>query len=181
MKKLLVLLLMPLFGYSQNAGNILNSRNYVYGKRPVFIPMLADSTVNIFKTSVDSLAVDYALVKNKPTIPAAQVNSDWNSVSGVSQILNKPTIKRIETYTGTTNGSGTYTVTYGTAFGSKPKVLVSYEGSNNKANVFVSSSSTTGFTITTTQYNAITALGFEVLAGAPTALTGATVNVIVIE
>lgn len=27
-----------------------------------------------------------------PSIPAAQVNSDWNSVSGVSQILNKPTI-----------------------------------------------------------------------------------------
>jgi hypothetical protein len=25
-----------------------------------------------------------------PSIPAAQVNSDWNSVSGVSQILNKP-------------------------------------------------------------------------------------------
>jgi len=27
-----------------------------------------------------------------PTIPAAQVNSDWNAVSGVAQILNKPTI-----------------------------------------------------------------------------------------
>ena len=33
-----------------------------------------------------------AQILNKPTIPAAQVNSDWNSVSGVSQILNKPTI-----------------------------------------------------------------------------------------
>jgi hypothetical protein len=31
-------------------------------------------------------------ILNKPTIPAAQVNSDWNSVSGVSEILNKPTI-----------------------------------------------------------------------------------------
>lgn len=27
-----------------------------------------------------------------PTIPSAQVNSDWNAVSGVSQILNKPTL-----------------------------------------------------------------------------------------
>ena len=35
---------------------------------------------------------DYNDLSNKPTIPAAQVNSDWNSVSGVSQILNKPTI-----------------------------------------------------------------------------------------
>jgi hypothetical protein len=31
-------------------------------------------------------------ILNKPTIPAAQVNSDWNAVSGVAQILNKPTI-----------------------------------------------------------------------------------------
>jgi hypothetical protein len=34
----------------------------------------------------------YNDLSNKPTIPAAQVNSDWNSVSGVSQILNKPTL-----------------------------------------------------------------------------------------
>lgn len=34
----------------------------------------------------------YTDLSNKPTIPAAQVNSDWNSVSGVSQILNKPTL-----------------------------------------------------------------------------------------
>ena len=33
-----------------------------------------------------------AQILNKPTIPSAQVNSDWNSVSGVSEILNKPTI-----------------------------------------------------------------------------------------
>ena len=29
-------------------------------------------------------------IKNKPTIPDAQVNSDWNASSGISQILNKP-------------------------------------------------------------------------------------------
>lgn len=34
----------------------------------------------------------YSDLTGLPTIPAAQVNSDWNSVSGVSQILNKPTI-----------------------------------------------------------------------------------------
>lgn len=33
-----------------------------------------------------------AEILNKPTIPAAQVNSDWNASSGVAQILNKPTI-----------------------------------------------------------------------------------------
>ena len=35
---------------------------------------------------------DYGDLLNKPTIPAAQVNADWNAASGVAQILNKPTI-----------------------------------------------------------------------------------------
>jgi len=35
---------------------------------------------------------DPAFIKNKPTIPAAQVNSDWNATTGLAQILNKPTI-----------------------------------------------------------------------------------------
>lgn len=38
-----------------------------------------------------------AYIKNKPSIPAAQVNSDWNASSGVAQILNKPTIPSVAT------------------------------------------------------------------------------------
>lgn len=38
----------------------------------------------------DTTADSY--IQNKPAIPAAQVNSDWNAVSGVAEILNKPTI-----------------------------------------------------------------------------------------
>ena len=34
---------------------------------------------------------DYTDLINRPTIPAAQVNSDWSANSGVAQILNKPT------------------------------------------------------------------------------------------
>ena len=33
---------------------------------------------------------DYDDLTNKPSIPAAQVNSDWNASSGVAEILNKP-------------------------------------------------------------------------------------------
>ena len=57
------------------------------------IPTVAQSDWN----QTDTTAIDY--IKNKPTIPAAQVNSDWNSNSGVSQILNKPIIPVI--WTGT--------------------------------------------------------------------------------
>lgn len=50
---------------------------------------------------------DYDDLTNKPTIPAAQVNSDWNAASGVAEILNKPTIPDITT----TNISSDYTFT----------------------------------------------------------------------
>lgn len=54
------------------------------------------------KSTVDSLkpvatSGDYDDLTNKPTIPAAQVNSDWNSNSGVSEILNKPTLATVAT------------------------------------------------------------------------------------
>ena len=41
----------------------------------------------------NSSAVDF--IKNKPSIPAAQVNSDWNANSGVAQILNKPNLATV--------------------------------------------------------------------------------------
>jgi hypothetical protein len=44
-------------------------------------------------------------IANKPSIPAAQVNSDWNAVSGVAQILNKPTIPTIPSRSFTNNAS----------------------------------------------------------------------------
>jgi microcystin-dependent protein len=48
------------------------------------------STIQPDWGQANEAALDF--IKNKPTIPAAQVSSDWNATSGVSQILNKPTI-----------------------------------------------------------------------------------------
>ncbi len=39
----------------------------------------------------------YNDLSDKPSIPAAQVNSDWNAVSGVAQILNKPNLAAVAT------------------------------------------------------------------------------------
>ena len=39
----------------------------------------------------------YSDLSNKPTIPAAQVNSDWNATSGVARILNKPSLATVAT------------------------------------------------------------------------------------
>lgn len=40
---------------------------------------------------------NYNDLTNKPTIPAAQVNADWNATSGVAEILNKPTLSTVAT------------------------------------------------------------------------------------
>lgn len=54
------------------------------------------------KNSIDNLATvatsgSYDDLSDKPTIPAAQVPSDWNASSGVSQILNKPNLAEVAT------------------------------------------------------------------------------------
>lgn len=69
------------------------------------------------KADVSSLATvattgDYDDLINIPTIPAAQVNSDWNAISGVSQILNKPTIPTVNDATLTIQQNGTSVSTF---------------------------------------------------------------------
>ena len=40
---------------------------------------------------------NYNDLQNKPTIPAPQVNSDWNASSGIARILNKPNLATVAT------------------------------------------------------------------------------------
>lgn len=58
----------------------------------------------------------YNDLSSKPSIPAAQVNSDWNSNSGISQILNKPTLPK--SYNGTTLRSSSVEYTNSGTFSS---------------------------------------------------------------
>lgn len=39
----------------------------------------------------------YNDLRDKPTIPTAQINSDWNATSGVAEILNKPNLATVAT------------------------------------------------------------------------------------
>lgn len=72
----------------------------------------ADSSSDAYIQNKPNLATvatsgSYNDLSNKPTIPAAQVNSDWNAVSGVAQILNKPTIPTKTFYGTCSTAAGT--------------------------------------------------------------------------
>ena len=54
----------------------------------------------------------YNDLSNKPTIPAAQVQSDWNATSGMGVILNKPTIPTVNNATLTIQKNGTTVNTF---------------------------------------------------------------------
>lgn len=88
-------------GTVQNAGGIVA---YVASEVPTKTSDLTNDGSDGTSTYVeaDQLATvatsgSYNDLSNKPTIPAAQVNSDWNASSGVAQILNKPTLATVAT------------------------------------------------------------------------------------
>lgn len=125
----------------------------------------------------------YLDLTNKPTIPAAQVQSDWNATSGVSLILNKPTIptvRRVETFSGVTDSSGNFTVTYSTAYPAAPHVNPQIIAGTPSQVVRVTASSTTGFTVNATNRATVTLLATEVLLAATTPVVGASISVSVL-
>ena len=67
--------------------------------QPSYIDHKPDLSVYAQSANLATVATtgDYEDLVNKPTIPAAQVNSDWNSNSGASQILNKPSLATVAT------------------------------------------------------------------------------------
>lgn len=52
----------------------------------------ADTAVQPGALSTVATSGSYADLSNKPTIPAAQVQTDWNASSGLTSIANKPTL-----------------------------------------------------------------------------------------
>src|SRR6218665_1630497 len=74
--------------------------------------------------------------------------ASYNSSTGVLNVPNYTPTKRTEVYSGTTNASGVYTVTFPVAFSVAPNIQASItnQGSTNQY-LRVSNISTTGFTI----------------------------------
>lgn len=74
-----------------------------------------DGTKGTFPTLASvATSGSYNDLSNKPNIPAAQINTDWNSSSGLSQLLNKPSLSTVATSGSYNDLSNKPTITSGT-------------------------------------------------------------------
>ena len=100
--------------YGDNAPiEIKEGLNIPTGK-PLQVAGSAGSSGQVLSTTGSALTWitpfngNYNSLTNLPTIPAAQVNSDWTAIGGVSEILNKPVVPPIPSVTlATASGDGT--------------------------------------------------------------------------
>lgn len=90
--------------------------------------------------------------------------------------------KRQECYSGTTNSSGVYTISFTTAYAVAPNIQASItnQGGSNQY-LRVTAVSTTGFTINAYSFSTNTILGIINLTSTTANTNGATVDVIVTE
>lgn len=147
----------------------------------------------------------YTDLINKPTIPTVSypvttvagrkgdVVISTSDVSGLATVaktndyndlLNKPsnaTLRRIETYLGTTNASGNYTVVYATPFTQVPDIQPQIQNGNYNQFIKITSSTTTGFTVSVGLRSSVTIGGIEVLLAATTVVNGASIGVLVTQ
>ena len=92
---------------SSGAGGSSGSVASVFGRTGAIIPQAGDySATQIAGLAPVAISGSYADLTNKPTIPAAQVNSDWSAATGAAQILNKPTIPGIASTNSLLKGDG---------------------------------------------------------------------------
>jgi lysophospholipase L1-like esterase len=109
-----------------------------------------------------------AAILNKPTIPAAQVNSDWNAGSGVAQIFNKPTIptnnNQLSNGAGYITSSGTATSITGTITTAHVSGLSSTATTGTATSVPVSGITGAGAGVTAAMGNAVNAPGAIVIS-----------------
>lgn len=88
--------------------------------------------------------------------------------------------RRIETYSGTTNGSGDYAVTFGVAYPSAPAVAVEIKNpTTNRQTYRITSITTTGFTVRVEERASATVLGIDLLGLTVTPVSGANMIVTV--
>lgn len=98
--------------YGDNAPIDLKEGLNIPAGKPIQAAGSAGSSGQILSTTGSSIAWvtpfdgSYNSLTNRPSIPAAQVNSDWNASGGVAVILNKPSVPPLPSVTTAAASSG---------------------------------------------------------------------------
>jgi len=203
----LVFLLTGLLSYSQTASRILVAQstpttdvptNVTYidytGGDTKFRVAVVDSILKnpdwnastgktkiLNKPSLATVATtgNYTDLSGKPSLATVATSGSYNDLSNKPTI---PTIKRIEPYSGTTNGSGVYTVTFPVAFTVAPNIQASIPGqSATNQYVRISSVTTTGFTVNAYSFNTNNLLGIISLITTTSNIASLPIDVVVFE
>ena len=107
--------------YGDNAPIDLKEGLNIPAGKPIQAAGSAGTSGQLLSTTGSSIAWitpfdgDYGSLTNKPTIPAAQINSDWNASGGVAVINNKPTVPPLPSVT--TEPAGTAALAYNSGNG----------------------------------------------------------------
>jgi hypothetical protein len=115
---------------------ILSSGNYSSVLNSVYLGISATATNSTNLNNQNAAYyLNYANLTNTPVIPAAQINTDWTSTSGVNMILNKPA-----TFTPSVHNHSATEITSGTLVDSRLSSNVALKDVDNffSANVNVS-------------------------------------------
>lgn len=78
-------------------GKGLSTEDYTSAEKSKLSGIASGAEINVQSDWNESDSSSDAYIKNKPTIPAAQVQSDWNAASGMGVILNKPNLSQVAT------------------------------------------------------------------------------------
>lgn len=138
-------------------------------------PTLAGASQNKIPTE---FAVDSCMRKCAHKVTTITINGETQNLSANRTWA----VKTPVLYSGTTNGSGAYTVTFAAPYAAAPAIaaVITNQSATNQY-LRVSSISTTGFTINVYSRSTLTVLGIDLLSAAAANVSGATVDVYITE
>jgi len=117
-----------------------------------------------------------------PYVKSFQLTPKLNvsdTASMLSPYLKSFLLRKTETFSGTTDASGNYTVTFATAYPTAPDIQSQLTTGVVTQTDRVTAISTTGFTVNVTNRAVTTLLGVDLISGTATAVNGATVTVLI--
>lgn len=109
---------------------------------------------------------------------AGKVNVS-DTAAMLSPYLKSFLLRKTETFLGSSDASGNYTVAYGASYPSTPDVQPQLQTGIVTQSVRITASSTTGFTVNITNRAVTSLLGIDLISGTATVVNGASVSVLV--